>query len=263
MILRIFIILLTILCMPLHAEENVTQKKENNKVTIDEFKAIKESLAKLIGADLVKNVKISSTPVSGIYETIIETNIFYFSKDGKYLLNEANIIELGESDSHNKNLTKLRLQDIRRDAIAKLEEKDMIVFNPKGEVKHTLNVFTDTDCHYCGVLHKEMDKLNNAGVKVRYLAFPRAGIGSETYNKMQSVWCAEDQQQAITDAKAGKSIPTKTCENPIDEQYELGKNLGVTGTPALIFSSGELFSGYAPTEKLVKYMEESEKQLKQ
>ena len=88
-------------------------------------------------------------------------------------------------------------------------------------------VFTDVDCGYCRKLHMEMDEINALGIEVRYLAFPRAGPGSRSYEKIVSAWCAKDAQQAITELKMGRSIPDRSCANPVMEQYALGQAMGV------------------------------------
>ena len=109
--------------------------------------------------------------------------------------------------------------------------------------KATITVFTDIDCGYCRKLHQDVPELNRLGVAVRYLAFPRAGIGSDSYDKAVSVWCADDQQKALTKAKAGKDIEMKTCVNPVAEQYGLVDAFGVTGTPAIFYEDGTLQAG--------------------
>jgi thiol:disulfide interchange protein DsbC len=97
--------------------------------------------------------------------------------------------------------------------------------------------------------------LNEKGITVEYLMFPRAGLKSPSFTKAVSVWCADDNKQAMTDAKERKPIPDKTCENPIEAQYTLGQELGVTGTPALITSSGKLIPGYMPADRLAAMLE--------
>jgi thiol:disulfide interchange protein DsbC len=131
----------------------------------------------------------------------------------------------------------------------------MIVFSPASP-KHTITVFTDIDCTYCRRLHNEVKQLNDLGVKVRYMAFPRAGAGSEPFSKAVSVWCAEDRQQAITDAKAGQPVPTKNCANPVQAQYEVGQTIGVRGTPAIILENGRMLPGYVPAPELVQQLDE-------
>ena len=126
----------------------------------------------------------------------------------------------------------------------------MIVFGPE-EAKAFVYVFTDVDCYYCQKLHQEVPALKELGVEIRYLAYPRAGVGSPSYRKIASAWCAEDPNISLTALKAGEQIPDNVCENnPVAEQYMLGGQLGVSGTPALVTESGKLLPGYMPADKL-------------
>ena len=134
-------------------------------------------------------------------------------------------------------------------ALAAASESNMIVFGP-ANAKMTVTVFTDIDCGYCRKLHGEIDGYLAEGIKVRYLFFPRSGVGTPSFDKAISVWCADDRKAALTDAKAGKSIPDKKCDNPVKEQMELGEKLGVSGTPAIILESGEMVPGYVPPKRL-------------
>ena len=131
----------------------------------------------------------------------------------------------------------------------------MIVFSPK-EVKHTISVFTDIDCGYCRKLHNEMHKYNELGIKVRYLAYPRSGPGTPSFIKAENVWCADDRQQALTDAKNGKEVKSKACDNPVKQEFLIGTQVGVTGTPAIFLENGQLLPGYFPAERLIKILEQ-------
>ena len=89
------------------------------------------------------------------------------------------------------------------------------------------------------------------GIEVRYLAFPRGGIPSEGASKLATAWCAEDQQTTLTELKAGVDLPLNECAgNPVAAQYELGQVMGVSGTPAIITSSGLMIPGYRPAADL-------------
>jgi len=194
---------------------------------------------------------ISSTVINGLYEVVIGSEVFYISADGRYAF-------LGEirDGLTGQNITDNKRAELRMAEVTKLDESKMVVFAPEKETKYTVNVFTDVDCGYCAKLHKGMKEMNDLGIKIRYLAFPRAGIGSKTYKTMESVWCADDQQKAMTDAKLRKEIPVKTCDNPISEHYEIGRKIGVRGTPALLLSDGELLPGYVPPKRLLNYLDE-------
>ena len=153
-----------------------------------------------------------------------------------------------------KNLTDVGRRADRQELLGQLDESSLIVFSPKGEVKHRLLVFTDIDCGYCRRLHNEIEQLQENGVEVSYAAFPRAGVGSESYNKYVSVYCAKDQNAMMTLAKQGETPEVATCDNPVADQYQLGQKLGITGTPTLIFEDGEMQPGYAPWKELLKRM---------
>ncbi len=153
-----------------------------------------------------------------------------------------------------KNLTDVGRRADRQELLGQLDESSLIVFSPKGEVKHRLLVFTDIDCGYCRRLHNEIEQLQENGVEVSYAAFPRAGVGSESYNKYVSVYCAKDQNTMMTLAKQGETPEVATCDNPVADQYQLGQKLGITGTPTLIFEDGEMQPGYAPWKELLKRM---------
>jgi thiol:disulfide interchange protein DsbC len=192
---------------------------------------------------------IQASEISGIFEVHYGASIYYVSADGRYLL-RGDLIDLEEKT----NLTENRRALSRKIAIDKLDEKGMIVFSPDA-VKHTVTVFTDVDCPYCAKFHQQMAEYNGRGVRVRYLAFPRAGIHSESYFKTVSVWCSDDPRQAIGDAKFGKPVAEKTCINPVAEHYNLGQTVGVNGTPTIVLDSGEVIPGYVPPERLLDILE--------
>jgi thiol:disulfide interchange protein DsbC len=192
------------------------------------------------------------SPVAGLYEVSIQNGqSIYVSSDARYLIpgdmyesSPEGLVNLGES----------RRNTLRRERIAALDEADMIIFPAEGESKAVLTVFTDVDCPYCRQLHGEIEALNSYGISVRYLAFPRTGLDTETHYKMVSTWCAPDRKAMFTAAKRGAEVPQADCNNPVAEQFELGRELGVTGTPALVFEDGTMLPGYIPAETLVEYL---------
>lgn len=150
------------------------------------------------------------------------------------------------------NVSEQRKSEDRARIMANIPASEMISFGPSAEdAKAELYVFTDVDCGYCRKLHDEVGELNSYGIRVNYLAYPRAGIGSVVANKMQSAWCSSDPSEAMTLLKSGKSIPEKTCDSTaVAEQFEIGRRVGVSGTPALLTSDGLLIPGYRPAASL-------------
>ena len=196
-------------------------------------------------------------PIDGIYPTELDgfyyvelTNgqSLYGSKDGKYLFSG----DLYRVDGGLTNLAEERRSERRSELMAAVPMDDMIVFSPASETKTHINVFTDVDCGYCRKLHLEMADMNALGIEVRYLAYPRQGMGTQTHAKIVSAWCADDKREAITALKTGRDIPSKVCQNPVQDQYELGQQVGVTGTPAIVTADGRLLPGYMPAAALAE-----------
>ena len=196
-----------------------------------------------------KTIAVSETPIDGILQVQINSDIVYVTADGQYLL-QGQIMEI---DSRT-NITDQAKSGIRVGLLAELKADEQITYAPENP-KYDLLVFTDIDCGYCRKLHNQMTEYNEEGIAIHYLAFPRAGVGSNSYDKFVSVWCSDDQQSAMTLAKNGSDPEPQKCPNPIADQYELGRELGVTGTPALVTADGTLIPGYMPPAQLRERLE--------
>ena len=174
----------------------------------------------------------------------------YASKDGNFFLyGEMYAIKNGEL----LNTTKQEIS-LNRKAIldSELSEKDFITFAATDE-KHVITVFTDVDCGYCRKFHGEIEDYNAQGITVNYVAFPRSGLESESYNKIVSAWCSSDPKGTLTALKEGRDPALKLCQDhPVENHYLLGQRIGITGTPAIISSSGDLLPGYLPPMELLK-----------
>lgn len=212
---------------------------------------ILERLEKLAPQEKPDSVK--PTAIAGLYEVVFGSEIFYVSSDGRYVIQGA-LLDLNT----NENMTETTRISIRKAAMGGLKESEMIVFSPE-KPRHTLTVFTDIDCGYCRKLHSEMEQLNSYGVKVRYMMFPRSGPNTPSFQKAVNVWCAKDQQTSMTRAKAGESVPQADCNNPIAAQFNIGQQLGVTGTPALLLDDGTLIPGYRPAKDLATMLDQQAK----
>ena len=130
----------------------------------------------------------------------------------------------------------------------------MILFPAKNE-KYAITVFFDTSCHYCQLLHKDIGALNERGITVRYLAFPRSGVGSKIARQMETVFSAkENRAQLLADLENGKDI-AETRADKVKKHYQLGHQFGVQGTPAIITPKGTLIPGYYKPDDLLKMLQ--------
>ncbi len=195
---------------------------------------------------------VTETPVAGLVAlNLSDGSTYYGTTDGRYLLG-GDLFNLEGNDL--VNLTEVGRSGKRRSLIATIDTKDTVNFSPEGKAKAALYVFTDVDCGYCRKLHQEVPALNAKGIEVRYLAYPRAGVGSKSYDKIVSAWCADDRQDALTRLKAGQAVADRTCANPVADQYGLGRQLGISGTPAIVLEDGTLLPGYMPADQLAATM---------
>ena len=187
---------------------------------------------------------IEEAAVDGFYEVSIGARVVYFSNDGKFMF----LGELLDTDNQ-ENLTEKRRAKLVTKKLEKYGEDQMIVIGPR-DPKNYITVFTDVDCPYCAKFHRDVPELNEAGVQVRYLLFPRTGIGGRSYKRAVGVWCAEDRIESVGIAKAGGEVPFKDCENPVQGHFELGQEIGIRGTPAIILDDGRMIGGYVPPDRL-------------
>jgi thiol:disulfide interchange protein DsbC len=212
-----------------------------------DFDAVQEKVRTLVPN--AKTIAVSETPIAGLLQVQINSEIVYVTENGQYLL-QGQIMDIDTRT----NITDQAKSGIRVGLLAALKQDEQISFTPENP-QYDLLVFTDIDCGYCRKLHNQMKEYNEEGIAIHYMAFPRAGIGSASYDKFVSVWCADDQQTALTLAKQGEEPEPQKCPNPIADQYEIGVEVGVTGTPALVTTDGLLIPGYVPPAQLRQRLE--------
>jgi thiol:disulfide interchange protein DsbC len=211
----------------------------------------KEQLASKLNG--IEASDISDSPVPGIYQVAVGASVAYVTADGRYII-RGDIYDAETS----ANVTEETRAAARVEMLEAVDPKTMIVFKPaNGQVKHTIHIFTDIDCGYCRQFHREIDKVTALGIEVHYLFFPRTGPDTESWAKADQVWCAPNRNTALTRAKLGGEIPeVPACSTPVEAQYELGRRIGVRGTPAIFSDTGELIGGYLPPATLAKVLDD-------
>ena len=198
----------------------------------------------------VKIQAVDKTPLPNIYQVIASGQVVYVSADGRYMF-QGNAFDLDSGAA----LSDARLDQLRREALAKIPADRMIRFAPANP-KYTVTVFTDVDCPYCRAFHARIADYNKAGIAVDYLFWPRTGLDTPSYYKAISVWCAADRKRAFTAAKAGVDPKPARCDNPVKHDFELGLDLGVDGTPTIVAANGAMLSSYVTPEQLLHWLGE-------
>ncbi len=219
-----------------HAETN----PETEKMLTGKIKEV-------LGENVVLN-SITPTPVAGLYEIVFDNGkVVYMSDDGRYVF-EGDLMDLVDR----QNLTENTRMAARGTTFENIDVNKLIEYAPE-KTEHVLYVYTDIDCGYCQKFHNQMKTLNDNGIAVRYLAFPRAGLESSAYTAAESAWCADDKKSALTAAKSGQNIDPAVCDSRVADQYNMGKSMGVRGTPSVYLSTGKEMGGYIPAEELVRF----------
>ncbi len=210
-------------------------------------KEFQKSLSRLSSDFEISDVK--ETPIKGIYQVTIGPDVIYMSRDGNYVL-KGEILDIG----NRRNLTEDFHAQKRINLLNTIADSEYIEFS-STKTKNHIYVFTDVDCGYCRKLHRDVPELNSMGIAVRYLAYPRAGVDSIIGEEMRNVWCAENRQKALTTSKNRQPIEVKICDAPIARHHALGRELGVTGTPAIFLENGRKLPGYIPPDELYEQIQ--------
>lgn len=201
---------------------------------------------------------IEDSPIKGVYQMITDKGLIYAPHDGKHLI----VGTIYKVSDPLVNLTKERKTKMNSDLLN--EYQPTSISYPAKDEKYSISIFTDIDCGYCRKLHAQVEDYNKLGITLNFLAFPRSGLAdprtkreTSTYKRMKTVWCEDDQKTALTLAAENSSLISmdSTCVNPVEAHYNLGKTLGVKGTPAMFTSKATLISGYVEPQELLKRLD--------
>ena len=195
--------------------------------------------------DSIEPEHVNASPVDGWYTVQKGSIVAYISADGRYLL-QGDLIDLDRQ----VNLSEESRTEARRELVAELSDEESILFAP-AEPRHSVTVFTDIDCTYCRKLHSQIDEYMAEGIAVRYVLYPRNGPASRAWTTSEDVWCARDRNRALTAAKLDRKFETSKCDaSMVTRHYSLGRDIGLTGTPAIVLEDGTLIGGYLPPAAL-------------
>lgn len=214
--------------------------------------AVREKIAATV-AKMAPGAPVQSleaTPIAGLYQVVVQGQVLYLTGDGRYII-QGDAFDVA---THTP-LNSVTLNRLRREAIAKLSTDQMIRFAP-AHPKYTVTVFTDVDCPYCRAFHANMEKLNQLGIAVDYLFWPRTGLGTPSARKATDVWCAADRQAALTRAFEGDTPRIAECNSPVAHDFHLGIDLGVDGTPTIIADNGMVLGGYVDPQELLRRLQQ-------
>jgi thiol:disulfide interchange protein DsbC len=121
-----------------------------------------------------------------------------------------------------------------------------------------VTVFTDVDCTYCRKLHNEIDEYMGQGIAIRYVLYPRNGPASRAWSTSEDILCSRDRNSALTAAKLDREFQTSKCDaSMLTRHYTLGQDVGLSGTPAIVFEDGKMVQGYLNPSALGARLEQA------
>lgn len=197
--------------------------------------------------------EIVPSKVDGLWRIVQEGMVGYLTANGRYLLT-GDLIDL----KRDVNLSAKVRRDWRLEQIAQMPESKMLIYAPP-DPEHTVTVFTDVNCFFCRQFHHKIDKLLDAGIRVRYMFYPLLGPHSASYHQARAIWCSEDRHAAMDAAMQGQHISSEIdCETPIAAHYKLAaKTLGLRGTPSIITEDGHLLHADVSMSELIDRVTDS------
>lgn len=192
--------------------------------------------------------QISRTPMQGIYEVRIGTELFYTDGEGNYIING----EMMDTRAR-RNLTEERMEKLLAIDFGQLPVKDAFVV-VRGNGKRKLAVFEDPNCGYCKRFERDLQKIDN--VTVYMFLYPI--LGPDSTEKSRAIWCSKDKGAAWSGYMLRNEPPAKadaSCDvSALARNIEFGRKHKITGTPTLVFADGSRVPGAigaADVEKLL------------
>ncbi|WP_118184954.1 DsbC family protein [Paraburkholderia phosphatilytica] len=214
--------------------------------TTDKLKA---TLQSRIGDDATIK-SISKSPIPGLYEVNLGTEIVYSDANGDYLF----IGDIVDAKSR-KNLTQARMTEINRIDFASLPFANAVKV-VKGDGSRKIAVFSDPNCPYCHQLENTLKTMDN--VTVYTFLYPV--LSPDSTVKSKAIWCSPDRAKAWESWMLDRHAPTAagTCNTAaIDSNLALGQAMKVDGTPTVFLADGRRLPGAVSGDQLNKAMNEA------
>ena len=209
---------------------------------------IRKALAERI-PQMDKIDEVRPTPMAGLYEVRIGTDLFYTDAKGNYVIQG----ELIDSKAR-RNLTEDRINKLTAVNFSALPLKDAITI-VRGDGKRKMAVFEDPNCGYCKRFERDMQNVNN--VTVYLFLYPI--LSPDSAEKSRNIWCAKDKAGAWQDHMVrDKNAATASCDtSALQRNLAFGKKYKITGTPTVIFANGTRVPGAIGAQEVEKRLAEA------
>ncbi|HWP10506.1 MAG TPA: DsbC family protein [Ramlibacter sp.] len=192
--------------------------------------------------------EVSKTPMPGIFEVRVGTDLFYSDAEGNFLFH-GQLIDTRQQ----RNLTEERQDKLLAIDFSALPVKDAFTI-VRGNGKRKIAVFEDPNCSYCKKFERDLQKVDN--VTVYMFLYPI--LGPDSADKSRNIWCARDKSRAWQDWMVrDQAAPSATCDTvALARNIEFGKKYKITGTPTLVFADGTRVPGAIGAPQVEKLLAE-------
>jgi thiol:disulfide interchange protein DsbC len=207
--------------------------------------AIRKNLAERIPS-LPAIEEIAKSPLPGLYEIRVGTDLFYTDADGRYFV-QGTIVDTKTQ----KNLTEERQRKLLAVAFDSLPLKDAFTI-VRGNGKRKIAIFEDPNCGYCRRFEQDLQKIDN--VTVYMFLYPI--LGQDSVEKARNHWCAKDRSRAWLDwMLRSRAAQAAQCDTTaLDRNVEFGRKYKINGTPTTVLADGSRVPGAMGAEQLEKLM---------
>jgi thiol:disulfide interchange protein DsbC len=208
--------------------------------------AIRKTLAERLPS-LPRIDEVTKTPIPGIYEVRLGTEIIYSDENGNHLF-QGSLIETRTRTS----LTEARINKLTAIDFAQLPLRDAIVWK-NGNGARKIAVFADPNCGYCKKFEQDLQKIKNVTVYTFLLPV----LGGDSPQKSENIWCAKDPAKTWLSWMLDDKVPPRNmgaCATPLERNLEFSRKYRINGTPAIIFTDGTRVPGAMSAEQIEKQL---------
>ena len=224
--------------VPAPAQSTVTAGQSDERT-----EAVKQRFRERFGNMPVTEVRHTAF---GLYEVQLGKSLVYTDEPVTFVL-DGHLIDA----SNRQDITEQRLQDLAKIDFNALP-LELAVTQVRGDGSRKMAIFEDPNCGYCKQLRRNMEGIDNLTVHTFLLPI----LSADSVEKVKNIWCAADQGQVLDDWMLNGKVPPKlSCDAPIEGFRQLGQELTVQGTPAIIFADGSRVPGAISKEELIKRLQ--------
>ena len=200
---------------------------------------------------------ITKTPYLGLYEMLVDGEVFYTDSDFSYLI-VGSIIET----KTRTNLTDARLREIEEKKLKAMAfpfdqlPLELAIKRVKGDGSRKVAIFSDPDCPFCRKLEKEIEKVTD--VTMYIFLFPIEQLHPKAPEVSRAIWCASDRLKAWDEYMLKGAAPKSAkCDNPVDKIVTFGQSKKISGTPTIFFADGKRVPGAIPLERFEELLKKA------